>query len=393
MTDTVRSADTRSVSMPPWRLGLAGVAMIAVTFGLARYGYGLFAPQLRIEFGLSVGVVGLIGSATYLGYLAALVAVGVWGSRLGPRLLVSIGGGCATTGMAAVALAHDTVVLVAGLIMAGTSTGWAWAPFSDAVHRMVAPSRRDTVMGLIPSGTAFGVAVAGSLALLFAGDQWRWAWWVFTAIALAVTVYNAVTLVGKPDGPARRVARPALRWLVRPDTASMYLTAISYGLVGAVYWTFAVTAVSGGASAATTTAALFWSAMGLAGTAGLAAGVVLDRCGLRFSHIGVFVAMAAAVALLAWWPHAVFAVVASALLYGPAFMAGSSVLAVWSYRLFPGHPSTGFSVTLLAVGAGTILGPAALGLVADHSGLAAAFGITAVVSLLTVALAPRHRHG
>ncbi|WP_324277809.1 hypothetical protein [Blastococcus brunescens] len=38
--------------------GLAVIAVIAVTYGLARYGYGLYLPQFRAEFGFSAGVAG-----------------------------------------------------------------------------------------------------------------------------------------------------------------------------------------------------------------------------------------------------------------------------------------------------------------------------------------------
>ena len=45
--------------------------MIAVTFGLARYGYGLLLPDMRAETGMSAGAAGLISSAAYASYLVA----------------------------------------------------------------------------------------------------------------------------------------------------------------------------------------------------------------------------------------------------------------------------------------------------------------------------------
>ena len=49
-----------------------GAGMIAVTFGLARYGYGLLLPDMRSELGLDPSVGGLIASGGYLGYLAGI---------------------------------------------------------------------------------------------------------------------------------------------------------------------------------------------------------------------------------------------------------------------------------------------------------------------------------
>lgn len=42
--------------------------MIAVTYGLARFAYGLFVPQLREAFDLSPSQLGVIGAGSYAGY-------------------------------------------------------------------------------------------------------------------------------------------------------------------------------------------------------------------------------------------------------------------------------------------------------------------------------------
>lgn len=388
MTATLSKPETAVRRPAAWRVGLAGTAAIAVTFGFARYSYGLYAPDLRAEFDLSVGLVGMIGSATYIGYLLSLLIVGIFSPRLGPRPLVVIGGASAALGMTAVALASGPVLLVAGLVLAGTSPGWAWAPYSDAVDRLVEPSQRERILGLIPSGTAFGVVLAGPAALFLYGPAWRIAWLVFAAITVAVTVYNALILPGSRGTTAVATgARVGLAWFLRPGVARHYPTAVSYGLIGAIYWTFAVEAITGDGQRAT--APLFWTLMGVAGTLGALAGVAIGRYGLKFVHVGLFASMAAAIALLGVAPGSPVAVVASAVLYGPAFMAGSSLLQVWSYQLFPSRPTTGFSATVFFIGLGTIAGPSLAGLVAADAGLSATFLATAVIAVATLALAPR----
>ncbi len=47
-----------------------GVGMIAVTFGLARYGYGLLLPKMQSELGMDARTGGLITSGSYVSYLA-----------------------------------------------------------------------------------------------------------------------------------------------------------------------------------------------------------------------------------------------------------------------------------------------------------------------------------
>lgn len=376
---------------PTWRLSVAGLAAVGVSFGFARYGYGLFLPEIRAEFGLSVSVVGLIGSATYVGYLGALVLVGALATHLGPRALIVIGGMSAAVGAALVSVAPGVELLAVGLILAGTSSGWIWAPYSDAVDRLVPAPARGRVLAVIPSGTAFGVVVAGPLALLTHGSAWRYAWLVFAAGALAATVYNIRVLPGKERHLGTRESRSSLglRWFVRPAAVPLYTTALSYGVVGSVYWLLAVEAVSSAGGMGGHTAPLFWTVIGAAGVLGVGTGVVFTRLGLRTSHVLLFGSLALAVALLGVAPGVLPAVLTSALLYGPAFMAGSALLAVWSYEVFPDRPTTGFSATVLFLGLGTIVAPASVGALADRHGLGAAFLVTAAVATATMLIAPR----
>jgi predicted MFS family arabinose efflux permease len=248
-------------------------------------------------------------------------------------------------------------------------------------------------MALIPSGTAFAVVVAGPLALIVSGPAWQYAWSAFAVAAVAVTVYNVRILPSGPHPQAEGVprSRPGIRRFADLRAAPLYLTALSYGLIGAVYWTFAVDAVSQDLREGDPIGPLFWTLMGLAGTAGVLTGFLLARLGLRRTQATLFLSMAAAIALLGVAPGVIPAVVASAVLYGPAFMAGSGMLAVWSYQVFPEQPSAGFSSAVFFLGIGTIIGPAALGLVADRHGLSVAFLITAAIAVVTLLARPGTR--
>lgn len=385
MTRTVRAA----------RVGLAGITVVGVTFGFARYGYGLLLPDIRRQFQLTDAQAGLLGSSSYIGYLIALLLVGGLSQRLGPRTLVVIAGAAAAVGTAMIGLAGNAVILTVGLLIAGTGPAWSWAPFSDVADRLVAAERRERVLALIPSGTAFGVAVAGPVALVTAGSTWRSAWLVFSALALAATWYNARVLApvrgpapaaGHDSGTARRSGWwRGLRGVPGGTGAltALFGTAWSYGLVGSVYWSFAVSLVtrSGGDGVAVT--AVFWTVLGLAGTLGVFTGPVLRRLGLRRTRVLLFLLMATAIGLLGAFPGTLPVAALSAVLFGPAFMAGSGFLAVWNHRLFPDRPSAGFGVTLFVLGIGTVLGPALVGVIADASSLRVGFGLVAGIAAVT----------
>lgn len=372
------------------QVGLAGLSAVGVAYGFARYGPGLFAPQLRREFELSVAQLGLVTSAAYVGYLVALLLVGALVLRVGARPLILAGGLSAAVGMALVTVATTPLVLVCGLVIAGMSSGWVWAPFSDAVDQLVAPAARSRVLGVVAAGTAFGVALAGPLALLAADDGWRIAWLSFVLGAVAVTGYNAWVLRHRPlrtAGPARRRAGPG--WLLRRPAVPLMLSALSYGLVGAAYWAFAVETITPVGSAGTTATPVFWTVIGLTGTTAVLTGTVIECIGLRRTHMLLFAGLAAAVALLAVAGAGLAFVLASAVLYGPAFMAISGLLAVWSYRIYPERPTAGFSATVFFLGIGAIVGPAVFGAVAQRYELPTTLAAAAALALLTLAARPR----
>jgi predicted MFS family arabinose efflux permease len=134
---------------------------------------------------------------------------------------------------------------------------------------------------------------------------------------------------------------------------------------------------------------VFWTLIGLAGIGGLGTGALIARLELSGTHRALFVALAVAVGLLGATPGVPALVAVSVVVYGPTFMAVSGLLAVWSHRLFPDRPSTGFSATVFFLGIGSIVGPIAMGLVADAHGLRAAFALTAAIAAVTVVATPR----
>ncbi len=151
----------------------------------------------------------------------------------------------------------------------------------------------------------------------------------------------------------------------------------------------AVAEATGGSTGAP---ALFWTVLGAAGVLGTATGWLIARLGLRRTHTVLIAAFAVAAALLGLAPASLPAVLVSAALYGVTFMAISGLLAVWSYRVFPAHPAAALSAVLICMGVGTILGPSALGWIADRHGLAVALLLVAGLATATLALRPGRAH-
>src|SRR5918998_4126349 len=236
-----------------------GLALIAVTYGLARFAYGLFLPEMREAFGLSPSLLGAIGAGSYLAYCVAIIVSLVYTSRSGPRRMAVAAGSAAVVGMATVALSPAAWVLALGILVAGASTGLASPPMGEAVARSIRGGLQDRANALINSGTSVGVALSGPAALLLAG-QWRIAWAAFALVGLAVLAWNAAAMPRKavadrdeaasaePDvdgagaGDGLGVTRLFFSYLVgarvRPRSVPIFVAALGLGFASAVYWTF-----------------------------------------------------------------------------------------------------------------------------------------------------------
>lgn len=409
-------------AMKPVRLILPGLLAVAVSYGLARYTYGLFVPDIRDELGLSTKVLGLIASGSYAGYLVASVVTAATAAVTGPRLPVVIGALSAAFGMSLIGLSSGPWSLAAGVIMAGTSPGFAYTPFSDAIVRLIPEHQQSRTYAIINSGTSFGVMIAGPVAL-WASSSWRSAWILFSVLAIVAAVWNGRLL---PSGPHRlagrrveegertaagegQVARRGrtepddhgadtsvllpslrLRWLLGPKSARLFAVAFSVGLATSTYWTFSVDLISSSRDAqGGVSGPLFWSVLGIAGIVGGVAGDAVDKVGLKRALMLSVLSLACATGLLAVAPMSFPAIMVSAVVFGAGFIAVTGIVGVWSINVFYERPSAGFGAAFFLISAGQLVGPAAFGLLAEHTSLVTAFYAATITTLLCMLAGPR----
>jgi len=360
-------------------LTAAGLAIVAATYGLARYCFGLFLPDIRHEFALSSEVIGLIAGLSYAGYLAATFA-GSWLSTVvEPRLPILLGGLAATAGMALIAWSPTPGILAVGVFVAGTSPGLAYPPFSDVIVRHTHAGRQNVVYAWINSGTGFGVAFAGPLAL-YAGGDWRLAWLVFAALALVITIWNALALPRRSPHADAGPRRVPLWILLEKSARALFVSAFLFGVVTAVYWTYAVellTLLTGDPR----DAVRFWIVLGIAGVFGCFAGGLVNRWGLGGMYRLLALLVGMSICTLPLLVATRLGIYLSAACFGAGFIVMTAVFGMWSMRIFRAAPSVGFGFTFFLISLGQGAGPVLSGFlipVTGHSTLFLAAGLVCV---------------
>jgi predicted MFS family arabinose efflux permease len=377
------------------RLAAAGLVMIAVCYGFARFAYGLFVPAFGAEFGLDAGTAGAIASSSYAAYCVAIVAATVGTARWGPRRVVTAAGLAAAAGTGLIAVAPNAAVLAVGVLIGGSSTGLASPPLAEAVSRRVHSERVDRVQTVINAGTGLGVAVSGPVALLLS-NSWRLAWAVFCGVAVLVTVWTATAVAGPrrdrepgtgSTSPPAAAARPSSAWR-RPGTARMLLAAVAMGAGSSAVWVFGrdVAVTAGHMSSLAST--VLWIVLGAAGMVAVLTGDLVAKIGLERAWIAGMLLLAAATAALGLAPGSFLAAFSGAAVFGAVYIALTGVLLVWGTRLFPDTPAFGVGAPFLLVALGQAAAAPLVGLLSDATTSAVAFCAAALVTVLGAVARP-----
>ncbi len=376
----VDCADARVTTPVPWSMVGAGAALIGTSYGLARFAYGLFAPDLQRAFAFGPALSGVISAGSYVGYCVAIVVALVLTDRVGARRMAVTAGVVATVGTATVALAPTTAVLAAGILVAGSSTGLASPPLAVAVAHRIHGTARDRAQTIVNAGTGLGVLVSGPVALVLVG-QWRLAWGLFAVIAAAVTVWVARTV------PAARSGGDEGSRGLRPGTARLVLAAGGLGVASIAVWTFGrdLLTAAGWSPAGSTT---LWVVLGAAGFLGALGGDLATRFGAARSWTVVVLVFAGSTLLIALAPGAPWAVLVAAAGFGAAYVCLTGLLLLWATRLYPDRSSFGVGLAFLVIALGQAAGAPAVGALIGGFGAVTGFVVCAGVGLVVAAVRP-----
>ncbi|WP_245743370.1 MFS transporter [Geodermatophilus poikilotrophus] len=343
-----------------------------MTYGLARYGYGLYLPDFRAAFPLSTTGAGVVASGSFLAYCGTAALAGHLVVRGRARRALWLAGGSAALGSAVVATAWSWQVLAVGVLVAGSGAGFATPALVAAVAATVPAEGEPQAQGVVNSGTGAGI-VLGGLVVLAAPGTWREVWAGFAVVALLATWW-ADRCTAWPPGPHRPAPGPGgvrVLALRRPLAAAAVA-----GVGSASVWTFGRDLLTeAGLSSAVT--GLLWCLLGAAGLVGGLSGHLVDRFGVRVAWPVSVGLCAAAVVLLAAAPGSLPASAVSLTCFGAGFVALTGVLIAWGAGTAPHAAGQAAAVVFIGLTAGQACGAVLLGALAGTTGVPVAFVVAA----------------
>ncbi len=369
----------------------AGLSMVASTYGLSRYIIGLFIPNIKVDFGLSIEMMGAIVSLSYLAYLLATIIGGVLSFRVGPRYLIIAGGLCASIGLITISLSLNIYLLIIGIIVAGMSPGFAYPPLSDAIVLMIEQADRDNVYTIINSGTSIGVIISAPIAI-FSANNWREAWLFFAIIAMGSTIWNAVIITRQNiQNKSKIFIKISASWLLNKNSYRLFFYSFFLGIVTSVYWTFSVDFIVSSNSyiylfnkqiSDTLFSKLFWSLVGISGLFGSFASFFVKKVGIKkMTQIGMLLISLSILLLVLCYNNSFFLLLSS-FIFGGVFISTTAFVGIWSINIFFDRPAIGFGISFFLLSLGQLIGPITFGWIAGCIGLTSIFYITACVGVI-----------
>ena len=367
---------------------ILGAALIAISYGLARFAFGLFVPPIRVDLGLGPDVIGVIGALPFISFVLAALLAPIATHRLGSRNTAVLSGLFGVGGLTLISQAPGALSLGAGVLACGICTGLMMPALTSAMQALVRRSLHGRVSAVMNAGTSIGVIFSVPAILLLA-DAWRMAYASF-AVAAAVGVVAAwYCLPSVSRVTTANVAPPApitaLQWA---RLGRLALFAFAMGFVASAYWVFAPDLVVNLGALPSGETGWLWLAVGIAGLGGAVVSDLADRNNPAITQALMLVTMSASLALIAASPGQLALAGFSALVFGLAYMSLTGLYLISGIRLLPGRLSVGPVLPFIAVAVGQAAGSPVAGVIVNHLGYADGFALFAVLGLLVAALSP-----
>lgn len=166
----------------------AGFALTALSYGLARFAYGLLLPQIREDLSMGVTAAGWVGGSAFAAYCFGILLAFYGVRKLGHRFIALAAALAATAGMGLVTFSSSQWTLGLGIGLAGLSTGLTSPPLATAVAAHFSDRDSPKANGMINAGTAAGIVFSGMAALLAAG-AWRELYGLFALSGAGISVW------------------------------------------------------------------------------------------------------------------------------------------------------------------------------------------------------------
>ena len=271
-------------------------AFIGVTYGFGIYLFPAAVESIRLDIPFSYTSLGWLTGFVQAGFLVSSLLAGFLTLRFGAINLILFSLILCAGALAALVFANSVLAIAVPIMLLGVCASLIWVPMVEVAREIISPKNRGKALGLMSSGTSYGVFVNSVLLVsVMPAHGWRALWAVSVVIVVVLTAYATVRLrrlrgrrhrqesapsAAPSDAPVGGLARIAS--LPRILVGMILLTMFFNGFACTSFQTYLSPYLIGEVGLENSGAALAWRIIGLVGMfGGFLMGALADRITLR----------------------------------------------------------------------------------------------------------------
>ncbi|MHB7917170.1 MFS transporter [Staphylococcus borealis] len=310
------------------KIVLPGIAMIATSYGLGRFSFGLFLPSISNDLNLNATQAGLISSLFYLAYCFTIIYATLKTDSVGPKLMILFAG----------------LSVLIGLMFTGVT---AMLPFLN----------------------------------------WRMTYLIYSVIAIIVIIWNYYAI----PSLNKELKIETGSFNIRDVSTSKKIIVAStiLGFSTAPFWTFSKSFVESIGTYSNVSLSVFWILIGVFGMVGGMSGAMIDRYGLRFAYMIGVIFLSLASIVLAFAYHLWMIPFIASSLFGASYIFITGVLLVWGVKVFLKNASLGIGIPFLMLAVGQVLGSVVAGSLVDQFNYTMTFLIYGLIGMIALFIYPK----
>ena len=197
-----------------WAVLAAGTTA-QTSFSALTIGIPVLVPTLREEYGLSLGQIGVLLGAEWVGALVTMLPWGIAADRFGERIVLALGLGACAAFLVGAAYAPDFGSLVVLLALAGGAGASVNSASGRAVMHWFSADQRGLALGVRQTAVPLGGLLAALVVpqLTSPGDATRGL--LFFAVLCALGALVGVTFIRSRDSEEHEIGQETLTRTLR----------------------------------------------------------------------------------------------------------------------------------------------------------------------------------
>ena len=358
-------------------------AFIGVTYGFGIYLFPAAVESIRRDIPFSYTSLGWLTGFVQAGFLVSSLLAGFLTLRFGAINLILFSLILCVGSLAALVFANSVLAIAVPIMLLGFCASLIWVPMVEVAREIISPKNRGKALGLMSSGTSYGVFVNSVLLVsVMPAYGWRALWAVSVVIVVVLTAYATVRLrrlrghrhrqeSARPAAPVGGLARIAS--LPRILVGMILLTMFCNGFACTSFQTYLSPYLIGEVGLENSGAALAWRIIGFVGMfGGFLMGALADRITLRRGMIVSYLILCVAtIALVSGEADGlrIYLIHLSSVAFGLSFYSIFGLMPAYiSHAFHSGNAAVVFAFGNVALGVGGVVGNLTGGYTRDFSG-------------------------